>query len=561
MDSSEVGALGWSPKVGFCFRLQPPWQDADSASLQRTLKAEKIARWDSVAQVWIAGHHVEDGERALSFAEAHGLRVGSLVRPKLDELRADRARRIAASHADSTSFDVDGLGGTLLPFQRAGVEYALGAISKHGFVYFGDSMGLGKTCQALATAQAADAYPFVVVCPAFLKPNWRREAQMWLPGRRVRIVEADSDPEAGFDIYIVSYDYLGKVERRISDLPPKMIVWDEAHYLQSPTSKRTEVSLRVGAFSSRKLMLSGTPALNRPADLIAQFQVGGVMRKLFGSTTAFKQRFCDLRRTEYGWSANGATNSEELNRLLRSEVYVRREKKDVLKELPPKRVSVQALELDGFATYRRIEGGVVGGKSTLRGFAAAEALRTAAVRCKLPAAHEWVDNFLKSEQKLVLFAIHHEVLRGLIERYKDAARIVAWDTPDKRQENADRFQQDDSCKLLIGALGTSAINSPAGVGWTLTAASNVAFLEFPWNPGALDQAADRLHRLGQSAESVNVWLLIAENTIDEDMLALIEWKRKVLEPVTQGVRTEEESDTAFLLNRIKERRGETNIRK
>jgi len=173
-----------------------------------------------------------------------------------------------------------------------------------------------------------------------------------------------------------------------------------------------------------------------------------------------------------------------------------------------------------------------------------EALKQICVKGKMTAAIEWIRSFIEQEEKLVIFATHHHVIDQLYEEFKDVAvKLVGGSNQQQRQEAIDRFQNDSNVKLFIGNI------KAAGVGITLTAASNVAFLEFGWTPSEHDQAEDRVHRIGQD-ESVTAWYLVADGTIDEEILALIDEKRKNVTAATDGIEVEETKLLTALINKI-----------
>jgi SNF2 family DNA or RNA helicase len=156
-----------------------------------------------------------------------------------------------------------------------------------------------------------------------------------------------------------------------------------------------------------------------------------------------------------------------------------------------------------------------------------EKLKQAAAAAKLNAAVAWIADRL-DESKLVLFASHTFVVERLMQAFGDrAVRLTGADDAAARQVAVDRFQTEESVRLFVGNL------KAAGVGLTLTAASDVAFLELAWTPADHDQAEDRLHRIGQRG-SVTAWYLLAADTIDEDIVELLERKRQVIAGVTDG---------------------------
>src|SRR3712207_2751452 len=159
---------------------------------------------------------------------------------------------------------------------------------------------------------------------------------------------------------------------------------------------------------------------------------------------------------------------------------------------------------------------------------------------KLHAAHAWIADFLASGEKLVVFAAHRAVQSDLMERFPDAAHILGADTPAERDAQVQRFQSDPSVGLCICSLRVAAH------GFTLTAASDGAFLELGWTAAEHDQAEDRADRVGQT-DSVTAWYLLAADTIDERMAAVITAKREIVGAVTDGRAPTDESMIDSLL--------------
>jgi SNF2 family DNA or RNA helicase len=179
------------------------------------------------------------------------------------------------------------------------------------------------------------------------------------------------------------------------------------------------------------------------------------------------------------------------------------------------------------------------------------ALKQIAAAGILSSAKEWIDNFLESGEKLVVFATHKAILAKLQEMYPNAAKILSSQDGEERQANVRRFQEDPSCKLIIGAQGTSANNSPAGVGHTLTAASNCLTIELGWNNALHDQCEDRCHRIGQK-DTVNAWYMRGINTIYMKLYDLIQDKRAIFHAVVDGEEAGSASVVSELMNYYKE---------
>lgn len=548
------------------------------------LKRQIPARvWDSDRNAWLILADPTSCQALERFAKAYALPISTDAWGRLRGVTEEMRERLEASRAAAAELEVEGLGGTLRPFQAAGVAYALR--SRRCFI--ADEMGLGKTVQALASIQAANAYPAVIVCPASLKLNWQREARKWLPGRRVLVV--DSRTPAGqiecADVLIVNYDILkvrpkpgaeNKTRVTARDLEPegvlayliarrpRALVLDESHYAKNPKARRTMACLALAReipADGLRLLLSGTPLLNRPAELIAQLRILGRLEDL-GGYSYFTRTYCRAMDTAYGRDISGHGSLAELNERLRATCFVRRLKRDVLTELPPKQRSIVPLELSNRAEYERAERDLIAWLvDTARDEEEADAKVLAALRAeqlvrlnalkklaaqgKLAEALKWIRNFLDSGEKLIVFAHHREVVHQVAGAF--ACPVITGDTPvPARQEAVDRFQTDPDCRLI-------ALNLQAGgVGLTLTAASHVAFLELGWTPAIHDQAEDRAHRIGQEASSVNAWYLLAERSIDEEIYNLIEEKRAIVTAAADGdVAEQQQSMAAEVIARLR----------
>src|SRR4051794_1110561 len=487
------------------------------------------------------------------YLRTFGVEASATALDVLDRLRREHdaaiedVRRSRAS--DGPALEIENrLGGELRPFQRAGVAYALW--SRRTFI--ADEQGLGKTVEALATLEADDAYPAVVVCPASLKLNWRREIEHWLPHRSVTVVSGTTGVHESADIVVLNYEIVHAHRNRIALRVPKALVLDESHYVKNPRAKRTQAVRRLAAGlapDALRLLLTGTPVMNHPEELIAQLRIIGRLEE-FGSGARFARRF------------QGAGAEERIHWHLRRTCFVRRLKSEVLPQLPAKEQVVVPVALENEREYRLAEQDVVKwlreqpldlGELEAKVAAALRAerlaqlntLRRLAARGKLGAALAWIHDFLESDEPLVVFAGHREVQELLLERFPDALHVLGRDSIDQREATVQAFQDSTGPQLLIAATRV------AGQGITLTRASNVAFLDLEWTPAMHDQAEDRLHRIGQH-DAVTAWYLLAAETIDETMIELIARKRGIVGAVTDGRRDESE---ALVQSVVRELRG------
>lgn len=520
-------------------------------------------RFNPNTKTWEMKLSIDNYQSILNLAK-NGFRIDKEVKTAISEMIEGRQQKIVNSQAHTAEIEVEGLGGELLPFQKAGVAYVVEA--KRCII--GDECGLGKTIEALATIQKLNAYPAIVVCPASLKYNWEKEVKKWLPGKTVQVLNGNGRLEK-VAITIVNYDLLKKWQEQLLTIKAQAIIYDESHYIKSYKSQRSRLAKSLSKKIPVRLCLSGTPLLNRPQELINQLAVLGRLDDM-GGFWFFAQHFCNAPHpTRFGLDMSGASNLKELNERLRSVCYIRRRKEDVLKELPDKRQTIIELEIDNQREYQKAKADVISylsakamadkdflesiselpieeqrRKRWARAEEAAqkasraeelvkiEALKKLTVDGKMAGIEEWIESFLETGEKLVVFAHHRDVINRLTTKFK-SVRIIGGDKAEDRQKAVDQFQTNPDCRLIVCSLQAS------GVGITLTASSNVVFLELGWNPAIMTQASDRCHRIGQK-DAVNIWYLLGKNTIDEDILRLIEGKRKVVDGATDGIDVEKE---------------------
>ena len=324
------------------------------------------------------------------------------------------------------------------------------------------------------------------------------------------------------------------------------------HYVKSNSAKRTKAVKKLGKNIPHVIALSGTPIVNRPIEIFNAVKL--IDNTVLPDFWDYTKRYCGAKHNGFGWDFSGATNTEELHHKLTNTLMMRRKKVDVLPELPEKVRSFIPMELDNPNEYRKAENDFISFVKAQKGAEAAErasnahalakieGLKQLAVRGKLNQAVKWIQNFLDVDGKLVVFTTHTFTIDALMDEFSAVAvRVDGSVTGQARQNAVDKFQTDPLTRLFVGNV------KAAGVGITLTAASNVAFLELPWSPADVTQAEDRCHRIGQK-DSVTIHYLLANNTIEEKIAKLIDSKRKVLDAVLDGKKTEGTSLLSELMN-------------
>lgn len=263
---------------------------------------------------------------------------------------------------------------------------------------------------------------------------------------------------------------------------------------------------------------------------------------------------CDGHRDRFGYNVSGASHVDELHDRIRR-YFIRRAKAEVLSQLPPKNRIDRAVELskDAQKRYNAVEDDFVQYLQAYAGKQPAEiariisaekltqlnVLRHLTAMGKIDAAKEIIDSIIEADEKILVFCSFLEPLEALRDTYGDQAVMLTGSTPvADRAGIVERFQNDPSAKVFLGGIKSS------GVGITLTAAQNVLFLDYSWNPADHQQAEDRVHRPGQEAESVNIYQLYASDTIDDKLQQMLERKRKIFDRVVEGAPDVEEEPAA-----------------
>ena len=448
-----------------------------------------------------------------------------------------------------------------------------------GRALLASEMGLGKTMQALMwLAGHANLRPAVIVVPATLKLNWLKHANNWLAeGEVIQVVSGKTNKEIktfiigkgevenGKEIkknaiIIINYDIAKEWLEVLTKLKPKVVVADEIHYCKNAKAIRTKAISKLAKFCNYFIGLTGTPIENRPVEF---FPILNMIRPgLFPSFMDYARRFCAAKQGYWGWDFSGASNLDELHEILKG-VMIRRKKEEVLTDLPEKTREIIVLEAskEELQEYRHAENDILawilenlGSEKAFRAKMAKaiveiNTLKKLAWKCKAKSAIWWIEDFLESDEKLVVFATHHETIDMIKNQFGKICVGIDGRTPvDKRQAIAEKFQSDKSIKIFVGNI------KAAGVGIDLFAASNVAFLELGWTPGEHDQAEDRCHRIGQK-DNVTAHYLICDSTIETDIISLIESKRNIVNQVIDGKEIKVEENMVWqLLNKLGEKK-------
>jgi SWI/SNF-related matrix-associated actin-dependent regulator 1 of chromatin subfamily A len=413
----------------------------------------------------------------------------------------------------------------LYPYQQAGAAW-LGA---RKCALLADEMGLGKSAQAIAAAAQTNACTITVVCPASVKENWRREFQRFWPADHA-VWDFDE-----LDLDVISYDkaadYLKQWDR--GGPTRDLLIVDEAHMAKTHTAKRTKAIFGpkcdgvdgLVERADRVILLTGTPMPNHPAELWPALRA--LAPETITSTNGapysywqFVSKYCKTKDNGFSIQIVGAKNHDKLKAALEP-FMLRRLKSEVLQDLPE--ITFDELYVEGKVTgageeIEKVRAALeADGVEGLRKVAPHVAtLRRLTGLAKVAPVVEWVREWLEStDRKIVLFAQHREVIHGLCFAFDDLGEEFDYEFIDgsidatERQRKIDRFQNGNA-RIFIGQI------QAAGTGITLTAASDLLFVESSWVPAENSQAAMRIHRIGQKNACLVRFATLA-GSIDEQI--------------------------------------------
>jgi SNF2 family DNA or RNA helicase len=469
------------------------------------------------------------------------------------------------------------------------------AAAGHRTFLLADEPGLGKTAEALLAAEAANAYPLLVVVPSVVKTNWAREAARWTPRHPATVVQGDGETADGFaDIVVLNYEILDRHIGWLGDFGFRGMVVDEAHFIKNKASQRSQNVLaladRIRSRTVRPLLmaLTGTPLINDIDDFRAIWQfLGWIDDSKPLNPLADVLEDTGLTPADRGFYGAARQSVIDLG-------IVRRRKVDVAADIPARRIADLPVELDGPAgrSIRAAERDLVrrmvaqyetalanrssdsaeGIDHDLVRRVARSELKDATTKqsgqnvftmmrhigqAKAELAADYATQLARSTGKVVFFAKHIDVMDAAEESFARAgvrfASIRGDQTPKVRQANVDAFVNDPDVAIAVCSL------TAAGVGLNLQVASNIVLAELSWTNAEQTQAIDRSHRIGQS-EPVTAWRIIAAQTIDTRIAELIDSKAGLAaraldgsdEEVSSSVDVQLEALAALLTDALRE---------
>lgn len=456
------------------------------------------------------------------------------------------------------------------PYQKAGVAYAMG----RKVTLIADSMRLGKTIQALGVANKMRARRILVVCPAIAKVNWTRELKKWLVlPMSIGYCEGDDNPFC--EATVVNYDIIGRHFDWIIRQPWDLVIFDESKALMTATSARTKwcfggrIKLKtpdpktkrktrdIPQLNGKKvLLLDGTPIFTRPKNLFTTCERAGLFRNWMN----FGIRYCGGKKDRFGWDFDGASNLEELQLLMRSHFMVRRERSQVVDDIPPIRETIvlpqaglsdlveeeMSIVQRNLAQFEALVSGQLGDAETdnmlariaplagdeliyepsdeaiisVAGMLSTVRRELALRKCDMVIEHVQAQ-LDAGEPKIILFAHHRAVVAKLHKAFPGSVKVMGGMSTKQRQASVDTFVQDPDCRLFIGNIQS------AGQAINLAVADLVIFAELSWVPAEMDQAEERAWDVEKKVP-VTIQRLVVENSLDERMSVVLDRRQKTI---------------------------------
>jgi len=430
---------------------------------------------------------------------------------------------------------------------------ALGYALNKGNLINGDDVGLGKTFEAIIYAETTNSFPCLVIVPASVKYNWGEKwGEIVGPKREISIIESTETKTRknnwNAEVVIINYDIIGKKQGRgatvkfkeLTSTKWKMVIFDEAHFLKEKKSQRAKAAKIIIKPDDLKIqLLTGTATMSKPVELWNLLLLIKSEQYVAEDWYQFVRRYCGGYIGKFGWVTDGATNILELNQKLRDNCYIRREKKDVLKELPEVITEVIKVPITNKMAVIKATENIIDYILETKGDEAAEkaqeaehlvalgTLRNLSIEGKLKAVESYLRDWSQSNEKLVVFGLHREPLNYLSEKFK--CDLIAGGVSSKDKQSIVKNWQVNDKQFLFANIESAG----TGVDGLQNVCSNMIIIELPWRPSDLWQVIGRLDRSGQK-NSPNIKYLLSDDTIDIQMWEMLQAKEEVITAVNKG---------------------------
>jgi SWI/SNF-related matrix-associated actin-dependent regulator 1 of chromatin subfamily A len=453
--------------------------------------------------------------------------LSSSAEKLLNKLQERREHLDEIRELEDVEFDIPGLQLQLYPYQRTGVKFVDRA---GGRCLIADAPGLGKTVQAIAYAQLHNLKT-LIVCPLSVVVNWQREVKKFT-GKDSTIWDSKYyDGNLKNQFHITHYDAVSKNNQWLRDQEFDLLVCDEATYLKNRQTIRAKSIL--GSWKERRkypgvktkyvIFLTGTPVMSRPIEAFSLLNF--LDKERFNNFFHFTQRYG-------GWKGAAPMNLQDLHDRTK-DLVIRRKKDQVLTELPAKQRNDLYVELtkDERKEYNQLLKELFGkwktdGKPSIKHM---PKLQGFLIDKKIPRLVEMIDEFLDNDKPILIFSNYIAPLKFLLEHYGTQAALLTGEmNRNERQESIDRLT---TGKAKIGLFSLMAAGM--GIDGLQHKIDTVVFLNCDWVPANHEQAEDRTHRIGQTAQ-VQVYYMLCDGTIDEYMRDILKEKQAVADMIVDG---------------------------
>lgn len=441
-----------------------------------------------------------------------------------------------------------------------------------GRALLADEQGLGKTIQALYWLKqhnVSSERPAVIVCPATVKWNWPVEAKRF--GLQTDVLAGMTPPREKrgngrpmtrhSPVIMVNYDILGPWVEYLRSLHPQFLILDEGQYIANPRSERYRNVADLASGIPYRVILTGTPVSNQPADLWAPLSI--IRPDLFPSENEFLWTYTKRFKFRGRWISKGAQNLDQLHAILKRECMIRRLKSKVL-DLPAKIRRVVEVPLSDPQEYAYAENDFLGWVRTrwdrtrarkakkVESFARLGYLLRLCARLKVTEVRRWIEDFHRQfpKRKLIVFTGNTPMIEYILRKFPgQVVRIDGKVHGHKRQLAVEEFQK--GTKKWLGAAHYKA----GGIGITLTASSDVLYTDLPLSAGILLQSEDRVHRRTQTRECI-ITYLVTRGTIEARAMELLKVKFGIIDQIVDGKFNTSDSLDIFneLIKELKKRR-------
>lgn len=423
---------------------------------------------------------------------------------------------------------------------------AIEDLLKNDMYILADDMGLGKTTSAVIASIVENPKCTLVICPASLKINWKREIENYTD-EEVVIVEGKNWKEGKY--IIVNYDILknfhslkNKSVRTLLESGVERVIIDEAHYISNPKAQRTKIINQISLKLGKVWLLTGTPMTSRPINYYNLLNL--VNSRVANNWVAYVKRYCEGRqfRGPNGrkiWNVSGASNLEELRDRTQDKI-TRRLKEDVL-DLPDKIITPIYLELVS-EEYEKEMGEYLSwsdenqNESITIHLAKLTKVRQIIASEKITYTRQIINDILEQDKKVIVFTNFTAPLMELHSHYTHQSVVLHGQmSKEERQKSVDEFQNNPDIKIFISNI------KAGGVGITLTSAEAVIMNDLSFVPSDHSQAEDRAFRIGQK-KNVSCFYPTFDNTLERIIYNILRKKKNIIDTVMGDVPLNPETD-------------------